>query len=53
VAIDDKPVTDAQVMLGLIAALAPGQNSRFSLRRDGKAVDLAITIGKRPRPSRE
>jgi Do/DeqQ family serine protease len=53
VAIDDKPVADAQVMLGLIAALAPGQNSRFGLRRDGKAVELAIVIGKRPRPTRE
>jgi Do/DeqQ family serine protease len=53
VAIDGKPVTDAQVMLGLIAALAPGQSSRFNLRRDGREVDLAITIGKRPQPPRE
>ncbi|RLJ63707.1 Do family serine endopeptidase [Sulfurisoma sediminicola] len=52
-AIDGKPVTDAQVMLGLIAALAPGQEARFNLRRDGKEVALAITIGKRPTPPRE
>jgi serine protease DegQ len=53
VAIDGKPVSDAQVMLGLIAALAPGQEARFNLRRDGKEVGLAITIGKRPTPPRE
>jgi Do/DeqQ family serine protease len=53
VAIDGKPVTDAQVMLGLIAALAPGQQARFNLRRDGKEVELAIAIGKRPTPRRE
>jgi Do/DeqQ family serine protease len=53
VAIDGKPVTDAQVMLGLIAALAPGQEARFSLRRDGRQVELAIAIGKRPTPRRE
>jgi Do/DeqQ family serine protease len=53
VAIDGKPVTDSQVMLGLIAALAPGQEARFNLRRDGKEVELAIAIGKRPTPRRE
>ena len=53
VAIDGKPVTDAQVMLGLIAALAPGQEARFNLRRDGREVELAIAIGTRPTPRRE
>jgi Do/DeqQ family serine protease len=53
VAIDGKPVKDAQAMLGLIANLAPGQRAQFALRREGKAVELPITIGKRPQPSRE
>jgi S1-C subfamily serine protease len=53
VAIDGKQVKDAQVMLGLIAALAPGQGARFTLRRDGKDIELPIAIGKRPAPPRE
>jgi len=53
VAIDGKQVKDAQVMLSLIADLAPGRSARFTLRRDGKDIDLPIVIGKRPTPPRE
>ncbi|MDP2793503.1 MAG: Do family serine endopeptidase [Sulfurisoma sp.] len=53
VAIDGKQVKDAQIMLALIAALAPGQNARFTLRRDGRDIELPIAIGKRPTPPRE
>ncbi len=48
-----KPVKDAQVMLELIASLTPGQSARFKIRRDGKELELAGTIGKRPKPPRE
>ena len=47
-----QPVRDAQVMLDLIAALTPGEPARFGLSREGKPLELAVTIGKRPKPAR-
>jgi Do/DeqQ family serine protease len=51
-AVADQPVKDAQVMLDLIAALTPGMTARFGLSREGKPKELAVTIGKRPKPTR-
>jgi Do/DeqQ family serine protease len=51
--VSGKPVKDAQVMLDLIAALQPGEKTRFDLRREGKEVATDVTIGKRPAPRRE
>jgi S1-C subfamily serine protease len=48
-----KRVKDAQVMLELIAALEPGKTARFNLKRDGRDVDVEVTIGKRPKPPKE
>jgi Do/DeqQ family serine protease len=48
-----KPVKDAQVMLDLIAALAPGETAPFGLVRAGKPLELQIAVGKRPRPARQ
>jgi Do/DeqQ family serine protease len=53
VKVSGKPVKDAQVMLDLIAALQPGEKTRFDLRREGKEVATDVTIGKRPAPRRE
>ena len=52
-AVADKPVKDAQVMLDLIASLTPGQPAKFRIRREGKELELSGTIGKRPKPARE
>ena len=52
-AVDDKPVKDAQVMLEVIASQEPGKNARFKLRRDGKEIDLPVIIGKRPKPQKQ
>ncbi|HUW38367.1 MAG TPA: Do family serine endopeptidase [Rhodocyclaceae bacterium] len=46
-------VTDAQGMLEMIAELKPGSQAQFGLRREGKTVDLAVTIAKRPKPRPE
>jgi Do/DeqQ family serine protease len=46
-----KPVKDAQSMLELIAGLPPGQAAKFRVRREGKDVELAGVIGKRPKPA--
>ncbi len=48
-----KRVKDAQVMLELIAALAPGEKAAFGLVRSGKPLELQIVVGKRPRPPRQ
>jgi len=53
VKVGDKKVTDAQVMLDLIAALQPGSKARFDLKRESRDITLEVAIGKRPRPPRE
>ena len=50
--VGERPVKDAQVMLDLIAALAPGETARFGMSRAGKPLDLPVTVGKRPKPTR-
>jgi len=50
--IDGQPVKDAQAMLDMIAALAPGSQARFGLNRSGRPVEAMVTIGRRPRPNR-
>jgi Do/DeqQ family serine protease len=47
-----RPVDDAQVMLELIAGLAPGESAHFGLSREGKPLDVSVTIGKRPKPAK-
>jgi len=48
-----KPIRDAQGMLELIAALAPGEKVRFGLLRAGQALEVTIAVGQRPRPARQ
>lgn len=50
VAVDGKSVQDTKAMLELVAALKPGQNASFRVRRDGRDVDLAIAVARRPIP---
>jgi serine protease DegQ len=50
--VSGQAVRDAQVMLDLIAALTPGAPARFGLSRAGRALEVSVTIGKRPRPNR-
>jgi len=50
VSVAGKPVKDAQAMLESIAALPPGEKAKFGLIREGKPLEVEITIGKRPRP---
>jgi serine protease DegQ len=52
-AVAGKTVADAQVMLELIAAQMPGQPVKMRLRRDGKDIELNVTVGKRPKPPAE
>jgi Do/DeqQ family serine protease len=50
VEVQGRPVADPTGMLNLIAALAPGQDAKLKLKRRGKEVEAAITVGRRPKP---
>ena len=52
VEVDGAAVRDPSQMLNLIAQLAPGNNGKFKVMRKGEAVELTVTVGKRPRPQR-
>jgi len=52
VAIDNKPVTDSQTMLNLIAMLKPKDKATLAILRAGKKMDISLTVGKRPLPSK-
>jgi S1-C subfamily serine protease len=49
-AVNDRPIADTTTMLNLIAALQPGQQAIIKLTRNQADTDLAVTIGRRPRP---
>lgn len=46
--VNGRPVKDPQVMLDLIAALAPEEKATFRLRRDKSILELPVRIAKRP-----
>jgi Do/DeqQ family serine protease len=49
-AINGAQVSDPQVMLNLVAALQPGSNASMRLRRQAQTLDIAVTVGRRPKP---
>ncbi|HWT54487.1 MAG TPA: Do family serine endopeptidase [Rhodocyclaceae bacterium] len=53
IAVEDKPIKDAQVMLEVIAAQEPGRTVNFTLRRNGKQLSLPVAVGKRPKPTKQ
>jgi serine protease DegQ len=48
VSVDDKPVTDTNGMLNLIAQLVPGGKAKMTVLRKSRETTLDITVGKRP-----
>jgi Do/DeqQ family serine protease len=50
--VNDKPVTDSQTMIELVAALEPGTKTRLKLRRENRMIEVNVTIGKRPAAQR-
>lgn len=50
-AIDNKPVFDSGSMLNLIATLKPNQESMVKVYREGKTVEVLVSIGTRPKPA--
>lgn len=49
VAVEGKPTTDPASMLNLIAALAPGSPATLRVVREGREIELKITVGTRPK----
>jgi serine protease Do len=47
-AVNGKPVEDARALLRAIAAIAPGQVAQLTLRRQGRDIELPVTVGRRP-----
>ncbi|GJI91362.1 MULTISPECIES: Do family serine endopeptidase [Duganella] len=46
--VDDKPVTDTNDMLNVIAQLVPGGKAKMRVLRKSRETTLDITVGKRP-----
>ncbi|MBI1942950.1 MAG: trypsin-like peptidase domain-containing protein [Betaproteobacteria bacterium] len=50
VAIEGKPVTSPQSVLNHVTGLAPGTQAKMKIKRKGQDMELAITVGRRPKP---
>ncbi len=48
--INDVPVRDTPGMLNQIARLAPGSLAKVRVERDGRPLELDVTVGERPVP---
>ena len=45
-----RPTPDVPQLLARIAELAPGSSAKVRMWREGKPVDLDVTVGRRPKP---
>jgi serine protease DegQ len=45
-----KPTPDVPQLLARIAELAPGSSAKVRMWREGKPVELDVTVGRRPKP---
>ena len=50
VEIGGRATPDVPQLLARIAELTPGSNARIKVLRDGKPLDIDVTVAKRPRP---
>ena len=50
VAIDDRQVSNPKSMLDLVTGLQPGATARLKLRRAQQDIEVALVVGKRPKP---
>jgi serine protease DegQ len=49
--IDGKPTRDGPALLSQIAGLTPGHQAMLKVLRDSKPFELAVIVGKRPKPT--
>jgi len=50
VSIDGKPIVDPQSVLNSVTGIAPGSAAKVKLKRKGQDVELAVIVGRRPKP---
>ena len=50
VAIDGKPIADAQSVLNSVIGMAPGSAAKMKLKRKGQDIELTVTVGRRHKP---
>ena len=50
VSIDGKPIVDPQSVLNSVTGIAPGSAVKVKLKRKGQDVELAVVVGRRPKP---
>jgi Do/DeqQ family serine protease len=50
VAIDGKPIADAQSVLNSVIGMAPGSAAKMKLKRKSQDMELTVTVGRRPKP---
>jgi serine protease DegQ len=48
--IEGRPTHDVPQLLARIAELAPGSSAKVKMWREGKPVELDVTVGRRPKP---
>ena len=48
--LDGAAVRDPKTMLDMVAALPPGREATFRIRRGGQEIELGVEIGRRPTP---
>jgi serine protease DegQ len=49
--VEGQAIPNTTTMLNVIAQMAPGTTGRFTFLREGREVELPITVGQRPRPN--
>jgi len=50
VAIEGKAILDPQSVLNLVTGIAPGSAAKVKVKRKGQDLELAVTVGRRPKP---
>ncbi len=47
-AINGQTVEDSRALLRAVAAIAPGQTARLTVQRQGRGMEVSVTVGRRP-----
>jgi Do/DeqQ family serine protease len=50
VAIEGRPIADPQSVLNVVTGIAPGSAAIMKVKRKGQDLELAVTVGRRPKP---
>jgi len=48
--IEGKPILDPQSVLNVVTGIAPGSAAKMKVKRKGQDLEMAVTVGRRPKP---